>query len=323
MEDLHFYRPFSSNDFFYESCFLCGISLNLNKRTDEHIFPKWLQHRFNLWDQSLRILNDSRIKYRNLKIPCCSECNNNHLSKLEKAFQKLLDRKFQSLNYDDELVIFQWTAKILYGTLYKELSLRMDIKKPNIENILQPSQVEEYSSLNLILQSIRIPTNFHEPKPWSIFVFNYEHDDFHYINQIHNLCFSIKLGKVGITIAFEDNNVIEDFCLLLKGLRKYDLNLLQFFEVSALIFYAKKIAINSATYISSYNSNSKKLEVNTVNSLRNRPWDDIEFAMDFDQILERNGIEHGRPIYNSDGITTFLLKDGERLVDLIKKDDGK
>ena len=323
MEELEFYRPFESNDFFYERCFLCGLDLTINKRTDEHIFPKWLQHRFGLWDQSLRILNDSKIKYRNLKIPCCKSCNNNHLSRLEISFQKLLNSNFQDLSFDDELIIFQWTAKILYGTLYKELSLLLDIKNSTIGNILQPHDIEEYSSLHLFLQSIRIPTVFGDPKPWSIFIFNYKDEDFHYINEIQNLCFSIKLGKVGITIAFEDNNVIEEFCSLLMGLKQFELDIYQFLEVSCLIFYAKNIAINSPKYISTYNNNLNVLEVITLNSLRSRPWDDSEFAFGFDQILKRQGLEEFTPVYNDGNVKTFLVKDGEKMIDIVKSNINK
>jgi hypothetical protein len=36
-----------------------------------------------LWNQSIVLLNQTEIPYRLLKIPCCSECNNEHLGRLE------------------------------------------------------------------------------------------------------------------------------------------------------------------------------------------------------------------------------------------------
>jgi hypothetical protein len=53
--------------------------------TREHIFPKWLQRKLELWDRELNLLNDTSIRYRNLTIPACILCNGVILSKLENA----------------------------------------------------------------------------------------------------------------------------------------------------------------------------------------------------------------------------------------------
>jgi len=66
---MDFYRPFLEKTYTWDNCFLCGIRLG-EKNTEEHIFPKWLQHKFELWDQKLILTNKSKIPYRNLTIPC-------------------------------------------------------------------------------------------------------------------------------------------------------------------------------------------------------------------------------------------------------------
>lgn len=313
-----FYKPFVSNDFHYERCFLCGIELNENNRTDEHIFPKWLQHKFNLWNQSLKILNHSTITYKRLIIPCCATCNNVHLSLMEQKFEKIFNKDFKELNVHEELIIFQWTAKILYGTLYRELSLKFDIKNPTLGTILSPHHVEQYSNLHLLLQSIRIPTNVSDPKPWSIFVFKYNDDSFNYINDVENLGFSIKLGRIGVTVIFEDGNAIEDYIGLLKKLIIFDLNLAQYLEVSARIFYSKKLATNVSKYIIEYNESSKSLTINTINQLRNRPWDDFEYSEFFDDILERGNLSFVKPIYADGMVKTFLVEKGKPMLEIVK-----
>jgi hypothetical protein len=84
---------------------------------------------------------------------------------------ELLERSFENLSIEDEQVIFQWTAKILYATRYKRLSLLIDGKNPELGKILNPYELEGYSALHLFLKSIRFKTTFHSPKPWSLFVF--------------------------------------------------------------------------------------------------------------------------------------------------------
>ncbi|CUP05012.1 Uncharacterised protein [Clostridium baratii] len=84
------YNPFNQMTFDYDKCFLCGEELNSNNSTVEHVFPKWLQHKFDLWNKKLILLNGSEIQYKNLTIPCCKNCNNNYLSnELEKKFRML------------------------------------------------------------------------------------------------------------------------------------------------------------------------------------------------------------------------------------------
>lgn len=319
MEQIDFYKPFESNDFFYERCFLCGCDFSETIRTDEHIFPKWLLHKFDLWNYSLRILNNTDIQYRYLTVPCCEICNNTYLSQMENKFQKLLDNKFKNLTESDEVTIFQWTAKILYSTLYKELSLKLDRKNSNLGTIISPSTIEGFGNLHLLLQSIRIKTEFQFPKPWSIFIFNYEDDTFHYLNDVPALCFSIKLGNIGITIAFEDNNEIEHFLSLMKNLNLFKLNYVQFLEISSRIFYAKRLSKNTPRYLISYNKSTGEMSVRTLNVLRNEEWDDKEFAFIFEQILEKSKISIGRPLYKDGTINTYLVdNDGELMINKIK-----
>src|SRR5690606_33236962 len=113
-EEPDFYRPLRQENFDGENCFLCGKKSDA--KTAEHIFPKWLQHKYDLWDQKLILTNFSPIPYRHLTVPCCPKCNNEDLSLMEEKFRKLLERSFENLSFQDELTIFQWTAKILYAT---------------------------------------------------------------------------------------------------------------------------------------------------------------------------------------------------------------
>ena len=69
------YYPHNQMTFTYDKCFLCGSDLKSENYSVEHIFPKWLQNKFRLWNQELILLNGTAIKYRRLTIPCCKNCN--------------------------------------------------------------------------------------------------------------------------------------------------------------------------------------------------------------------------------------------------------
>ena len=66
------------------TCFLCARRLGSKNRSDEHIFPKWLQARFDLWNERLTLINGTTIPYRSLVVPCCKICNNHHLKDRDK-----------------------------------------------------------------------------------------------------------------------------------------------------------------------------------------------------------------------------------------------
>lgn len=321
MEDPGFYIPFDKDKFNDDNCFLCGINPS-EARSKEHIFPKWLQKKYNLSDERLTLLNNTKIQYKKLTVACCKTCNNEHLSALEKKFQSLLNNSFKDLRFEDELIIFQWTAKILYSTLYKELTLTIDRSKPELGKILEPKMIEGYSALHLFLQSIRIPTKIEDPKPWSIFVFKCKDDDYHYMNTIKDLAVAFKFGEVGLCITFEDNNLISSFLEKIRLLSDYPLSFSQFLEVITNIFYAAKIKENAPRYMTVYKNKNNSLIINTLGSIRLREWNQEEFGDLLDFSLLRYGMFDGNKTYQSkDNLLTYLVD--ESGVPLIEKLKGK
>lgn len=316
---VEFYRPFDEEDFQFERCFLCGCDFEATNRTVEHIFPRWLLHRFGLFNEKLTLLNHTEIPYRLLTIPCCVECNGVHLSRLEEKFIELLSRGFQKLTDDDEKVIFQWSAKVLYSTIYKELSLLIDRKEPSLGTILPPETVKKFGTLHLLLQSIRIPTQFAKPYPWSIFVFKYEHDSFHYMNDMPHQCFSMKFGTVGITVVFEDAGAVGINLRWMHKLHVYKLNPLQFVEVSAIVFYGKRLMTNSISYLTTYSMEGKAMSIIPMNRPIGRDWDKEEFATLFAVMLMRDHYEEIPDLYQNGTVRTWLVDEtGELMINSIQ-----
>ena len=102
------------------TCFLCSALLRSKNRSDEHVFPKWLQKRFNLWDQRLDLINLTGIPYRQLTIPCCKTCNNIHLSKIEDIMRSAVEAGPSAVADLPSATVYMWLSKIFYGVLYRE-----------------------------------------------------------------------------------------------------------------------------------------------------------------------------------------------------------
>jgi hypothetical protein len=99
------------------SCFVCGGLAE----SREHVIPKWLQHRFDLWNEELRLPNGTTIPYRQLTIPACKKCNSEVFGALELRVQ-------QGTASDSD--IWKWANKIHYGLGFTDRFLDWDRKHP-------------------------------------------------------------------------------------------------------------------------------------------------------------------------------------------------
>jgi len=52
-------------------CFFCANHYEKSSMSMEHVFPRWLLEKFNIWDDKIFLLNKTTISYRQLLVPCC------------------------------------------------------------------------------------------------------------------------------------------------------------------------------------------------------------------------------------------------------------
>jgi hypothetical protein len=121
------------------TCFLCSAPLRSKNRSEEHVFPKWLQNRFKLWNQRLDLINMTSMPYRQLTIPCCKTCNGVHLGKLEKVMQLAIESGPNAVEELPPAIVYMWLSKTFYGVLYRESLLRADRK--NGKRPIAPKEV--------------------------------------------------------------------------------------------------------------------------------------------------------------------------------------
>jgi hypothetical protein len=71
-------------------CFICGAAPGSKPFNDEHILPKWILRKFNLFDRRITLPNNQGFTYRSYVIPCCQECNTAMGRVLEEPMQALV-----------------------------------------------------------------------------------------------------------------------------------------------------------------------------------------------------------------------------------------
>jgi hypothetical protein len=230
-------------------CFLCGVSLNSKNSSREHIFPKFLLNKFKLWEQRLTLLNGKEIPYRKVVIPCCKICNNKHIGKIDRKIAQAMKGGFDAFAKLDEVIVFQWLSRILYSILYLELITPRDPRFKR-RKILKRTFFESLKTLFTFLNSVRIKTEFHQPFPWSIFLFRTQvHQDsrFNFDFRDNPLTYTVALraGEIGIVAVLHDNGALtamqDDPALGVTHAQQLELHPQQFQEIMARMSYAASL----------------------------------------------------------------------------------
>lgn len=221
-------------------CFLCKRAVDV---TDEHVFPKWLQNRFNLWDKSVILKNSSLIRYRELKIPCCSECNTKHLSKIETVVSSLLEKEDISGMITESESLFIWLYKIMFGINYKEIFLSSDRRQPNSPKIVTDESLLSRDTYNLFLRFVRKEVFFEGFAPYSLFVFRLTDSTpttYYYASEPYAMFASAIIGNIGLVASFQDDGYISrdiERNNFLNGLK--ELSIPQFGDFAAFVLHLK------------------------------------------------------------------------------------
>ena len=275
-------------------CFACGGVPSTGH--GEHVLPRWILRRFNLFDERLTLLNGTKIPYRHLTIPCCEECNNGFLRRLENNIQGILDRPSEAISDADRLAIARWLCKIFLGVLVKESSLLADRRNPTDGNIVPAALLEEFGHAQLILQSARKDTAFrclHGSFPFTVYGYRIHEDsafgNFDLSTHIRGQSVAIRLGPVGLIFVNDGGLQLEAGRQGPLGLDGRKLHPLQFSEVAGRVHYKASLRDATHQYMECETPDELIVEQVAVRPYTNikveggamrifKPWDDIEFA---------------------------------------------
>ncbi len=313
-----------------DRCFLCGEQLTDANRSDEHVFPVWLQHRVGLWDQSLALLNGTKIPYRQLKIPCCADCNNGCLSALANEIGEAFDQGYDAVRSLPPIRLFQWCGKLWYGLLFKELSLLVDRRDASLGTIMGKEGLEDLQTHHIFLQSIRLPMHFEGFEPASVFIMKtHRYDDvldnFDYIDNlfiadgedwIKAPFIAIRCEGVAVACVLEDLGMTQKhFAGKLNFDEGQTLHPLQFVEVASALAYLHSIRLFSTRYTTARLGASDEYRT-TVDVWPTKLWgqQDVE---QFKKLFKKHVSRLLNPgdIFDKPGLApSFLIKDGKRIV---------
>ena len=90
------YQPFDRFNFGNKTCFLSGKPLQSEEEKIQ-VFPAWLLARYNLYDAPFKMLDENFPTYKDLKLPCSAEINNQYLEPLETEIKAAFEQGFEAV----------------------------------------------------------------------------------------------------------------------------------------------------------------------------------------------------------------------------------
>ncbi|MFC6996253.1 hypothetical protein [Rufibacter roseus] len=241
-QHLTLFDPFEHMRFGRQICFLCGT--NITEDQEVTVFPEWLMEEYAFAEKALRLLDQSVVQFKDLKIPCCRRCQEQYLQPLEEQVQEAQKKGVAGLRALDEKLLFQWMGKMFYGTLITELIREQDpLIKPEYAVSEQPKMLLKFQAFFKVLQSLRVPMVFPDFIPSSIFVVDVdasaEPERFEYRDELSTMMFSLRMDNTLIICCLLDNGMIKQAMRRVwTEVEPRQLQPIQAAEFSARVFYA-------------------------------------------------------------------------------------
>ena len=101
--------------------------------------------------------------------------------------------------------------------------------------------IHKFSHLHLMLQSVNLPIQFEEFKPYSLFLFKVDNkpEEFGYRDEINTQTFALRIKDFGLIICLQDNGANAGYHhKIYHQLKEDTLHPIQFEEFSGRVFYS-------------------------------------------------------------------------------------
>jgi len=234
------FRPFERFNFSDKVCFLTGHEASRQIQ----VFPEWMVSQFHLADKALKMLDEHILTYPDIKIPV-SEKAFIELDKLETEISTAFNRGYHAVKELDDLRLFQWIAKQVYGMIHQEVRAGMRQQRAAGEALnFSQGLMQKFGNLHLMLQSLVSPIEFEGILPWKILVFPVDNPPaaFIYRDEINTLVFSLTMADFGIIACLQDNGENANYHQeVLNKVGVNELQPIQFEELCARFFYSAYI----------------------------------------------------------------------------------
>lgn len=313
------YYPFKKFNFSDKTCYLTGQAV---KSGDEKIqvFPQWLIDRYDLAGRPFKMLDENSANYEEIKVPCADDLRDKFFEPLETEVAEAFAAGYEAVRQLDELKLFQWAGKLLYGIIFNEIQAGIRLQHAQGEEFnISQSIIHKFSNLHLMLQSINLPLVFEDFKPYSIFLFKVANDidEFYYRDEINTLTFSLRINDFGLIICLQDNGANKLYHKeVMDRIGDDKLHPVQFEEFCARVFYSAYLFNRLPEYNVLEVGDDIYVEAMPLRGMSSKPLFDDWINKTYGQVLENFWKPWGYLLFE-------IIKNPEKPMSFLFDDDGK
>jgi hypothetical protein len=316
------YHPFSTFNFGNSKCFLTGQPLSSTEEKIQ-VFPQWLMSLYGLEDQPFKLLDESIATYKDLKIPCSARVNEEFLEPLEQEIAAAFSKGYEGVKALDDLKLFQWVSKLLYGIIFNELQAGIKMQHAQGEEFnISQSIIHKFSHLHLMLQSINLPIQFEDFKPFSLFLFkvNNNEKEFGYRDEINTQTFALRIKDFGLVMCLQDNSANASYHReVFEKIKDLTLHPIQFEEFSGRVFYSNYLFNRLPEYDILPVGDDIYIETMPLRGISSKPLFDTWVNKTYGQVLENFWKNWGflllEIIKNPEQPMSFLFDEAGNVID--------
>lgn len=252
-------------------------------------------------------------------MPCSAEVAA-VIAEVERKVEDAVNIGYRALKELDQLTLFQWVGKILYGVVFNEIQvgIRQAFLSGEQLNFSQ-ALVHKFKNLHFMLQSLITEMEFEHKNPFTILVFPVDStpETFMYRDEINTLIFSIRMKDFAIIATMQDNGVHEIYHdEVLAKIKGKVLHPVQFEEICARFFYSAYLFNRLPEYTYMEVPEKVFVEPMPLNDWTLKPIFDQWTAKTYGQVLES--------FWKPWGYTLFeIIKDPESPMSFITDDQGE
>lgn len=312
------YNPFLDFKFDNNTCFLSGHQL-LSEEERIQVFPIWMMRAFDLEEKPFKMLDESFVTYKKLQLPC-STATALAFEELESTVERAMHKGYAAVKELDQLSMFQWIAKIVYGVVFNEIQvgMRQAVLSGEQMNFSQ-ALVQKFRNLHTMLQSLLLPMEFEERNPFTIEVFEVDNpaETFMYRDEINTLVFSLRMKDFAIIATLQDNGsngIYHDEVLAKISNKK--LHPIQFEEICARYFYSAYLFNRLPEYTIMVTPTKVYIEPMPLNDWTLKPIFDNWVGKTYGQVLESFWKPWGYLLFE-------IIKDPDQPMTFITDDNGE
>jgi len=273
--------------------------------TEEHVIPTWLQKRLNLANQTLYLPNGTRLPYKHARVPAKDEHNN--------KFSQIENRISQGLF--DPLEVYLWAFKIHLGLIYRDTTLKWNMRDPSAPAIFEKSDFESDTFLFQHLYKAWANSGTISPNPFgSVFVIDSltSHDQFDLIHCLLTGTVAIDIGDKFILVLLWDQGFAADSNALKMWGDFHAKNVAaipagperDFQAYMVKHVWAAEVAYFAHRHSRSFSTISSDTQVVGIATGRSHP---LEFSDDeFDQVALNFGLERG--LNDENGLPAYRMR---------------